>query len=150
MNALVSVNPLEGLSEDGLVFIQTGEEDPEAVWANVPVSAKNFLRSRRARVLFMDTVKVAREIASDPSLEQRMQGIVLLGIFLRSTPFAEKKGLSEEEVFASVEKSLRKYFGRRGEKVVQENMECVRRGYTEINEVPADLIEKVTELELVG
>ncbi|MEE9240666.1 MAG: hypothetical protein V3U53_05695, partial [bacterium] len=62
----------------------------------------------------------------------------------------KNKGLSEEEVFASVEKSLRKYFGRRGEQVVMDNMECVRRGYTENREIPAELIETASELEMVG
>ena len=97
----------------------------------------------------MDTVKVAREIASDPSLEQRMQGIVLLGIFLKCTPFMEQKNLTEEDIFSSVEKSIRKYFGRRGEQVVSDNMECVRRGFTEIHELPSEMINKMADLELV-
>ena len=50
-----------------------------------------------------------------------MQGIVLLGIFLRVTPFRESVSLSDEQIFAGVEKSLRKYFGKRGERVVQDN-----------------------------
>ena len=79
-----------------------------------------------------------------------MQGIVLLGIFLSCTPFAKNGGLSEEDVFASVEKSIRKYFGRRGEQVVKDNMDCVRRGYTENCKIPAELIETASELELVG
>ncbi len=150
VNALHAGNPLMGLSDGGMVFIQTNETEPEAVWRNIPQSARSILRARNARVVYMDTVQTAREIASDPSLEQRMQGIVLLGIFLSCTPFAKEKGISEEEVFASVEKSIQKYFGRRGEQVVKDNMECVRRGYTENREIPADLIETASELEMVG
>ena len=51
--------------------------------------------------------------------------------------------------FSSVEKSIRKYFGRRGEQVVSDNMECVRRGFTEIHELPSEMINKMADLELV-
>ena len=59
-----------------------------------------------------------------------------LGIFLRITPFQAELALSEEEVFRGAEKSLRKYFGKRGERVVRDNLEAVRRGYHEAIEVP--------------
>ena len=75
----------------------------------------------------LDAVKVAQEVASQRELGQRMQGIVLLGVFLRVAPFVEERGLSDAEVDAAVEKSLRKFFGKRGEKVVQENLQAVRR-----------------------
>ena len=37
-----------------------------------------------------------------------------------------------------VEKSLRKYFGKRGERVVQDNLTAVRRGFQEVIEVPRE------------
>ena len=69
-----------------------------------------------------------------------MQGIVLLGIFLRITPFQEELALSDEEIFTGVEKSLRKYFGKRGERVVQDNLKAVQRGYHEVIEVPREVM----------
>ena len=74
-------------------------------------------------------------------LEMRMQGIVLLGAFLKLTPFSEESGMSDDEVYVGVEKALRKYFGKRGEQVVQDNLECVKRGYGEMQEVPQELIQ---------
>jgi pyruvate-ferredoxin/flavodoxin oxidoreductase len=67
-----------------------------------------------------------------------MQGIVLLGIFLRVAPFVRERGLSDAEVDAAVEKSLHKFFGKRGEKVVQENLQAVRRGRSEAFEIPPE------------
>jgi pyruvate-ferredoxin/flavodoxin oxidoreductase len=64
---------------------------------------------------------------------------VLLGVFLRVTPFQSELGLSGDEVFKGVEKSLRKYFGKRGERVVQDNLLAVRRGYDEVIEVPLEI-----------
>ena len=40
--------------------------------------------------------------------------------------------MSDEQVYAGVEKALRKYFGKRGDRVVQDNLNCVKRGYSEI------------------
>ena len=70
----------------------------------------------------------------------RMQGIVLLGAFLKLTPYGHESGMSDEQIYAGVEKAIRKYFGKRGDRVVQDNMQCVRRGYSELAEVPATLI----------
>jgi pyruvate-ferredoxin/flavodoxin oxidoreductase len=71
----------------------------------------------------------------------RMQGIVLLGAFLKLTPYAQRSGMTDEQVYAGVEKALRKYFGKRGDRVVQDNMACVKRGYQELKEVPQDVIQ---------
>jgi hypothetical protein len=52
----------------------------------------------------------------------------------------QKRGFSESEVDAAVEKSLRKFFGKRGEKIVQENLMAVRRGRSEVVEIPWDVM----------
>ena len=72
-----------------------------------------------------------------------MQGIVLLGIFLKSTPFAQ--GMDDSDMYPAIEKSLRKYFGKRGEQVVQDNLTCVRRGYDEVQLITA---KDVSEMEV--
>lgn len=69
-----------------------------------------------------------------------MQGIVLLGVFLRVTPFRRARGLDEAAVLAAVERSLRRVFGKRGEQVICDNMTAVRRGYEEVIELPRELV----------
>jgi pyruvate-ferredoxin/flavodoxin oxidoreductase len=69
-----------------------------------------------------------------------MQGVVLLGIFLRATPFAQEAGLGDEEVLEGVEKAVRKYFGKRGEAVVQANLRAIRRGYNEVFALPDEVM----------
>jgi pyruvate-ferredoxin/flavodoxin oxidoreductase len=147
INAFNLGNPLAGLATGGMVFIQTDKTTPEEVWARIPDYAKRIIRERRIRVLALDTVKIAREVASSPDLEQRMQGIVLLGIFLRCTPFLREQRLTEEQVFSAVERSLRKYFGKRGEQVVRDNLVAVRRGYAEVFYLP---MEMMAEAELIA
>jgi pyruvate-ferredoxin/flavodoxin oxidoreductase len=85
-------------------------------------------------------LKIAREVASEADLQMRMQGIVLLGAFLKLTPFAQASNMTDEAVYGGVEKALRKYFGKRGEQVVQDNLLCVKRGYGEMQEIPREVI----------
>lgn len=139
-NALFSGNPLGGLLDGGAVFMQSPYTEPADVWQRIPDYAKKFIRDKKIRVFFADMVKIAREMASEADLEMRMQGIVLLGAFLKLTPYAQESGMNDDGVYAGVEKALRKYFGKRGDQVVQDNLNCVKRGYSEMKEIPASII----------
>ncbi|MFQ5538733.1 MAG: 2-oxoacid:acceptor oxidoreductase family protein, partial [Gemmatimonadota bacterium] len=143
VNAFRLGNPLAGLAEGGMVFIQSARTDPAAIWADIPEYAQRLVVDRRIRVLALDTVKIAREAASSPALRQRMQGIVLLGVFLRATPFLRQRQLSDAAVFEAAERSLRKFFGKRGEQVVRENLTAVRRGYEEVLEIPREIMTPI-------
>jgi pyruvate-ferredoxin/flavodoxin oxidoreductase len=50
--------------------------------------------------------------------------------------------MSTEQVYEGVEKALRKYFGKRGDQVVKDNLTCVRRGYEELREVSQEIIQR--------
>ncbi len=139
VNAFNLGNPLAGLAEQGAVFVQSHWSEAGRIWESIPAWARKTLREKRARVFGLDTVRIAQEVSSRADLQQRMQGIVLLGVFLRVTPFQSGLGLSDEEVFNGAEKSLRKYFGKRGERVVQDNLQAVKRGYSEVIEVPSQV-----------
>jgi pyruvate-ferredoxin/flavodoxin oxidoreductase len=140
VNAFNLGNPLEGIADEGSVFIQSPETDPQKVWDHIPPYGQKIIRNKRLKVFYLDTVKIAREIATDPDLQQRMQGVVLVGIFIKVTPFAARAGMSDEQVLAAVEKYIRKYFGKRGEHVVQENLKCVREGLKNVKEIPWSII----------
>ena len=111
------------------------------MWERIPAHHKQFIREKKIRVYFADMVQIAREVASVADLQMRMQGIVLLGAFLKLTPYGRNSGMTDDQVYAGVEKALRKYFGKRGDRVVQDNMTCVKRGYQEMQEVPQELIQ---------
>ncbi len=147
VNAFRLGDPLAGLAEGGMVFIQSARTEPEAIWADIPEPARRRISEKRVRVLALDTARIAREVSTRPELERRMQGIVLLGVFLRATSFRHRRRLTDAEVFEAVEGSLRRFFGKRGEAVVQANLEAVRRGYEEVIEIPPDLVAPIV---LVG
>jgi len=136
INAFKLGDPLAGIAAGGTVFVQSSETDPARIWAQMSDAAKWAIREKGLRLLALDTVKIARETSTNPALRQRMQGVVLLGIFLRATPFLERRKVGVEQAFAAVEASVRKLFGKRSETVVQENLRAARRGYDEVMEVP--------------
>jgi pyruvate-ferredoxin/flavodoxin oxidoreductase len=139
-NALFSGNPLTGLVDGGAIFMQSHYSNPVDVWQRIPAEHKQIILRKNLRIYYADMVKIAREVASVADLEMRMQGIVLLGAFLKLTPFADVSGMSDDEVYAGVEKALRKYFGKRGDRVVQDNLTCVKRGYSEMQEIPDNVV----------
>jgi pyruvate-ferredoxin/flavodoxin oxidoreductase len=79
-----------------------------------------------------------------------MQGIALLGVFLRITPFMERHALAEERLFAALERPLHKYFGRRGEETIRANLACIRRAYEEVAELNCTATSPAHEAVAVG
>ena len=143
VNAFNLANPLKGLQPEGMLFFQTQKTNHSDIWSDIPQWAQKIILNKKIKVLALDTVKIAKDVSSQPDLVQRMQGIVLLGIFLKATPFLDRSGISEGELMISVEKSLRKYFSNRGEQVVKDNLNCVKRGFKEVFEVTQPQKEEV-------
>ena len=138
--AMLNPLTLDGLQPGGAIFMQSPYTDPKDVWKHIPAEVQRIVRQKKTRVFYCDMVKSAREVASEADLQMRMQGIVLLGAFLKLTPYAKQSQMSDEQVYEGVEKALRKYFGKRGDRVVQDNLTCVKRGYREMTEIPPAVI----------
>ncbi len=141
VNALNLGDTLRGLPDGGIIFLNSSKTSPQDVWAGVPLWARKRIREKNSRVLALDTFKIADEVATNPDLRIRMMGVVLVGIFLRATPFAERSNMNFKQLMEGVEKAVRNYWGTRGEQVVQDNLTCIRRGYEDVFEVPRDVIE---------
>ena len=71
-----------GLVPGGTVFVQHQSRDPASGLEFDPGRAHaNLFAKIDIRVVALDAVKVAQELSSHPQFAQRMQGIVLLGVF---------------------------------------------------------------------
>ena len=136
VNALNLGDTLRGLANGGTIFLNSSKTTPQEIWNAVPMWARRRIREKNAHVTALDTFKIADEVATNPELRIRMMGVVLLGVFLHATPFVKRHNMSFEQLMEGVEKAVRKYWGKRGEQVVQDNLTCIRRGYQEVIEVP--------------
>jgi pyruvate-ferredoxin/flavodoxin oxidoreductase len=144
-SAFATANPLSGLRDGGTIFLQSSKQSPEDAWAEIPRSTRRAIRRRHLRVLYLDAARIAVEEATQADLRVRMQGIVLLGVFLRVLPAATRRPL--EELLERMMPTLRRYVGERGETVVEENRKCVARGFAEVAEVPRPVMMRDLEQE---
>jgi pyruvate-ferredoxin/flavodoxin oxidoreductase len=144
VNALNLGDTLRGLADGGIVFLNTPKTDAAEVWKAVPQWARKRIREKKARVMSLDTFKIADEVATNAELRIRMMGVVLVGVFLKATPFAERRKMGIDQLMAGVEKAVRGYWGKRGEQVVKDNMTCIRRGFEEVFEIPRNMIDDVS------
>jgi pyruvate-ferredoxin/flavodoxin oxidoreductase len=122
-------DPLAGLVDGGVLFLQSERTDPTAIWAAIPMTARADIVRRRIRVTALDTAGLARARSPRPDLVLRMQGIALVGVFLRVSPFATEAGLGRDELLAAVGERLGRFFGKRGRAVVDANLELVAAAY---------------------
>ena len=127
-------DPLQGLQTGGSIYLQS-ELPPEKVWGALPAAAQRAIRERHLHLWVLDGGRIARESTGRADLEIRMQGIALLGAFLRLTPFRERARLTEDQLFESLHGVLEKYFGKQGPEVIKENLAVARRGFGEVTEV---------------
>jgi pyruvate-ferredoxin/flavodoxin oxidoreductase len=133
-------NPLVGLADGGTLFIQTPLTDPAAVWAALPVATRTEILARGISVWALDTASLARRHAPRPDLEVRMQGVALVGVFLRVTPFAAAAGLGRDALMAEVEERLARFFGKRGKGVLRANLAVIAAAYDEVIDVTGALV----------
>jgi pyruvate-ferredoxin/flavodoxin oxidoreductase len=119
------------------VFVASAQSDPEAIWSSIPVEARTEILARDLRLAALDTAALARTRAPRPELVIRMQGVALLGVFLRLTPFAARAGLGRNDLLAAVRPHLERFFGKRGGRVVDANLDLVAAAYDGVIDVTA-------------
>ncbi len=130
-------DPLAGLVDGGDLFIQSTLADPVAIWGSIPAAARAELLARRIRVTALDTAELARRHAPRADLELRMQGVALVGVFLRIAPFAEQAGLDRERLLEAVRAQLTRFFGKRGGAVVDANLAVITEAWDGLIDVTA-------------
>ena len=131
-------NPLAGMEEGGVFVIQS-HESPEALWRSLPEDARRYIREKKIKVFCLDAFGIASSEASDAELRYRMQGVAFMGAFFRCSPLATKEGMDEAGLFEGITKQITAKFGKLGQRVVDDNMRVIRRGYDEVKEVPTDI-----------
>ncbi|MEO1260990.1 MAG: 2-oxoacid:acceptor oxidoreductase family protein [Bacteroidota bacterium] len=134
-NVFKHTNALAGLKKGGVFIIQSEKTKPEEVWADIPEPYQKVIIDQGIHVFFIDGFKIAREEATDPELQLRMQGIAFQGAFFAASPLKDKAGLTEEKLLKAIEDQLQKKFGSKGQRVVDDNMRVVRRGFDEVHEI---------------
>jgi pyruvate-ferredoxin/flavodoxin oxidoreductase len=129
------------LIEGGVFIIQSDRPSPAKVWDDIPAPFQKIIADRTIRVFSIDGFKIAREEATDPELQLRMQGIAFQGAFFAASGVMQRAGLDETRLLAAIREQLEHKFGSKGARVVEDNVRVVRRGFDEVREVPPGPID---------
>ncbi len=134
-NVFKHTNALAGLKKGGSFIIQSDKKNPDEVWADIPRQYQKLIVEKDIHVFYIDGFKIAREEATDTELQLRMQGIAFQGAFFAASPLMQKSGLSEVALLKAIEDQLQHKFGGKGQRVVDDNMRVVKRGFDEVHEI---------------
>ena len=134
-NVFNHTNALAGLREGGILVMQSDAASAADAWNGIPARYQQIIRDKSVRVFFLDAFRIAREEATDPELELRMQGIAFQGAFFAATPLMTEQGFDEAHLLDAIRTQLEHKFGHLGARVVEENLTVIRRGYDELQEI---------------
>jgi pyruvate-ferredoxin/flavodoxin oxidoreductase len=150
-NVFHHTNALAGLKEGGVFIIQSDLPSPEQVWESIPAPFQKIVIDKEIRVFCLDAFKIAREEATDPDLQLRMQGIAFQGAFFAASPVMEQAKLDEEKLLEAISSQLQQKFGSKGARVVADNLRVVKRGFDETREVlPGPITAPEAQGKVVG
>ncbi len=135
-NVFHHTNALAGLKEGGVFILQSDQPSPEKVWESIPGPFRKLIVDKKIKVYALDAFRIAREEATDPDLQLRMQGIAFQGAFFAASPVMQQAGLDEDRLLEAIRSQLEHKFGSKGARVVADNMQVVKRGFDEIREIP--------------
>jgi pyruvate-ferredoxin/flavodoxin oxidoreductase len=130
-------DPLAGLQPGGAIFLPSNLGDPEAIWASLPARTRTTIVERGHRLVALDTAALAQAHAPSPEMVTRMQGVALVGVFLRVAPFAAQAGLDRETLLREAGARLDRFLGKKGKAVLAANRALIAAAYDGLLDVTA-------------
>ncbi|HET7892596.1 MAG TPA: pyruvate:ferredoxin (flavodoxin) oxidoreductase, partial [Candidatus Sulfotelmatobacter sp.] len=109
----------------GGVFLVNSPFDKDEVWEHLPREVQSQLIAKKAKLYAIDAYKVAQEAGMGSRMNTIMQVCF----------FAISKVLPREEAIEAIRESIRHTYGRKGEDVVQKNMQAVEATLAHLFEV---------------
>lgn len=149
-NVFKHTNALAGLKKGGYFIIQSDKPKPDDVWADIPKQYQKIIVDNEIRVFYIDGFKIAREEATDPELQLRMQGIAFQGAFFAASPVMKNAGLDDASLLKAIESQVQSKFGSKGQRVVDDNMRVVKRGFDEVHEIKDKMVRTTDKAKSNG
>jgi len=113
------------LAAPGATFLLNSPYGPEEVWDRLPRSAQETIIARKLRFYVIDATTAAREVG----LKNRTNTV------LQTCFFAISGVLPREEAIARIKASIARTYGRKGQKVVEQNYAAVDGALERLHEV---------------
>ena len=137
---LEKYNMLKNL-EDGGNFLLTSEFSKDQVWAKLPGKVQKQLIDKKINFYVIDALKLAGELG----LGNRINMIMQTAFFKISNV------ISEEIAIGSIKDAIKKTYGKKGDAVVNMNIEAVDKSIAGIQKVtiPANVTNPMVDIKVV-
>ena len=89
------------------------------MWSSIPEPYRRIIVDKKIKLFYLDAFRIAREEASDPDLQLRMQGIAFQGAFFCRVAGGEQAGLSQQRLLEAIHGQLKHKFGGKGARIVR-------------------------------
>ncbi len=124
-------------AEEGATFLVNSQYDADEVWDHLPKEVQAQIIEKKLEFYVIDAYRIAKEIG----LGQRINTI------MQTCFFALSGILPQDEAIKKIKDSIRKTYGKKGEKIVEMNFAAVDQTLENLHEVKVP--EKVTsEIEM--
>jgi len=134
-NVFGHTNALAGLTDGGTFIMESDGRSPEVVWSSIPAHHRKTIIDKKIKLFCLDAFNIARTEATDPALQLRMQGAAFQGAFFAASPVMAKAGLDEKTLLDAIGEQMQAKFGSKGQRVVDDNIRVIKRGFDEVREV---------------
>jgi pyruvate-ferredoxin/flavodoxin oxidoreductase len=112
-------------AEEGAVFLLNSAHGKDTVWDHIPKKVQKQIIDKKIRFYVMEANKIAEEVG----LGERINVIMQTAFFRISQVIDEKISIG------AIKDSIKKTYGKKGEKIVEMNVKAVDRALSEIQEV---------------
>ena len=123
----------------GATFLLNSPYGPEEVWDHIPHAIRHEIVKRELRFFVIDGDGVAQASGMGRRVNTVMQACF----------FALSGILPREEAIDSIKKAIRKTYGKRGERVVQQNFNAVDQALAHMHEVSVPAMPELGEERIV-
>jgi pyruvate-ferredoxin/flavodoxin oxidoreductase len=128
-------------AETGATFLLNSAYGPDDVWDHLPYHVQSQIIDKQLRFYVIDGYKVARETGMSRRINTVMQTCF----------FALSGVLPKDEAIAAIKDAIKKTYGKRGERVVQQNFQAVDQTLAHLHEVavPSHVTAAALPLQVV-
>jgi pyruvate-ferredoxin/flavodoxin oxidoreductase len=111
--------------QDGGTFLLTSEFDATTVWSKLPGRVQKQIIDKKLKFYVVDAIGIAQGIGLGPRINTIMQ----TGFFKISKVIDDKLAID------SIKHAIQKTYGKKGEAIVNKNIDCIEKGLAGIQEV---------------
>ncbi|MBD2136771.1 pyruvate:ferredoxin (flavodoxin) oxidoreductase [Anabaena sp. FACHB-1237] len=120
----------------GGTFLLNSPYDKDEVWEQLPISMQQEIINKNVKLYVINGYKVAREAGMGGHINTVMQVCF----------FALSGVLPKDEAIAQIKKSIRKSYGKKGEEIVQMNIQAVDKTLENLHEITTKELTKQSQI----